>query len=171
MKRAGKLLSKLKKIKMLVMDVDGVLTDGFLIWTSDKKDIKHFHVHDGYGLAMARQAGLILAIITARESKAARCRAEELHLHEFKVGRFEKLASYCELKKKYSLADEQIAYMGDDWFDLPVIKACGCGVAVANARPEVKKHAVYITKAEGGKGAVREFVEMILEAQGKLNRP
>jgi 3-deoxy-D-manno-octulosonate 8-phosphate phosphatase (KDO 8-P phosphatase) len=171
MRRAKNLRSKLKKIKMLIMDVDGVLTDGFLIWTSDKKDIKHFHVHDGYGLAMARKAGLILAIITARESKAARHRAEELHLHEFKVGHFEKLVSYQELRAKYRLRDDQIAYMGDDWFDLPVMRACGIGVAVANARPEVKKYADYITTTAGGNGAVREFVEMVLEAQGKLERP
>jgi 3-deoxy-D-manno-octulosonate 8-phosphate phosphatase (KDO 8-P phosphatase) len=156
---------------MLVLDVDGVLTDGLLIWSSGGEDIKHFNVHDGYGLAMARRAGLVLAIITARESQAARLRAEELHFHEFFVGHFEKIESYKQLKIKYNLTDDQIAYMGDDWFDLPVIRACGVGVAVANARPEVKKQAAYVTRTRGGDGAVREFIEMVLRAQGKLVIP
>lgn len=171
MRRAKKYRDKLKKIKLLAMDVDGVLTNGDLIWLSDGREIKHFHAHDGYGLALAEQAGIKRAILTARDSAVTRIRADMLHIKDILVSKKDKVGLYTALKRKYKLKDSEVAYIGDDGLDLPVIKRCGFGVCVANGRPEVKAAADYVTRAEGGRGAVREVVEMILKAQGKFKLP
>ena len=171
MKLSKEQKSRLGRIKLLGMDVDGVLSEGYLIWQANGQEIKRFHVHDGWGLAMASKAGIKLALLTARRSKVTAIRARTLHITDVLVSRVDKLKLYKSLKKKYRLKDEEIAYMGDDWLDIPVIRECGFGVAVKNARPEVKKVADYVTKITGGHGAVREIVEMILAAQGKLKVP
>ena len=160
---------KLRKIKALMMDCDGVLTDGRII-LGDGLEISIFNVYDGFGIVLAKQAGLFTAIITGRKSKAVLQRAEQLRIDEIRQGCLQKLDDYEDLRAKYNFSDDEIAYIGDDFSDIPVIQKVGFGVAVQNARDEVKEIADYITTSMGGHGAVREIVELILKAQGKWGR-
>ncbi|MGH9816868.1 MAG: KdsC family phosphatase [Candidatus Acidiferrales bacterium] len=155
----------------MLMDVDGVLTDG-RIWLQSWPDgtaqeIKDFSAYDGAGLKLAREAGLRTGIITGRDSAATARRAKELDMEFVFQGRAEKLAAYEEVLRKAGVSDEEVCFMGDDLPDLQVLQRAGLAVAVANAWPETKKAAHYVTKRAGGYGAVREVVELILKAQGK----
>jgi 3-deoxy-D-manno-octulosonate 8-phosphate phosphatase (KDO 8-P phosphatase) len=163
-----KMKSKLIKIKMLLMDVDGVLTEGDIIYSSSGEDLKKFNIQDGMGITLARRAGLKTGIITGRSSEAVTKRAEELKYDVISQGNFNKLKPYEEIRAQFGLEDEEIVYIGDDLPDLPVLQRVGFSVAVANARDEVKAVCDYITIAEGGKGAVREVIDKILKRQGKL---
>lgn len=162
---------RLCRIRMLITDVDGVMTDGKMIVDKDGNYIKNFNAHDGFGLSLARKAGLKLAIITAKEAPATRARAADLGFDTVLMNDTKKITSFHELCTTFSLAPEACVYVGDDWLDVPVIRAAGIGIAVANARPEVRDAADYITQATGGNGALREVVELILDAQNKLERP
>ena len=157
---------KLKNIKALIMDADGVLTDGRIILGNDS-EISVFDAHDGYGIVLAKQANLITAILSGRESKGILRRAKELGFDEIYQGCKDKLSEYENLRAKYNLSDSEIVCIGDDLPDIPIIQKAGFGVAVNNAREEVKKIADYTTLSSGGRGAVREVVELILKAQGK----
>lgn len=157
---------KLRKIKAVMMDADGVLTDGRIILGNDF-EVSVFHVHDGFGITLAKQSGLITAIITARKSKAVLQRAKQLGFGEIRQGCQQKLIEYDDLRVKYNLSDDEIAYIGDDFSDIPVIQKAGFGIAVQNAREEVKEIADYVTASMGGRGAIREVVELILKAQGR----
>ena len=159
-------MEQLKKIKMLVMDADGVLTDGRIIFGGDF-EISVFDVHDGFGITLAKQAGLITAIISSRESQSILQRAKQLGFNEICQGCQQKLVEYENLRAKYNLSDDEIACMGDDFSDIPMMQEAGFGIAVRNAREEVKEIADYTTSCMGGRGAVREVVESILKAQGK----
>lgn len=149
------------------MDVDGVLTDGGIILGNDGLEIKIFNVQDGMGITLAQKAGLKIGIITGRESEAVLRRAQELKLDQVSQGHFNKLAPYNKIKEKYGLLDEEIAYIGDDVLDLGILNRVGLSVAVANARQEVKACVDYVTIASGGKGAVREVIDLILKTQDK----
>ena len=157
---------KLKNIRALIMDADGVLTDGRIILGSNS-EISVFDVHDGYGITLARRANLITAIVSGRESKAVFQRAKELGFDEICQGCQDKLSEYENLRAKYNLSDIEIVCIGDDIPDIPMIQKAGFGVAVKNAREEVKEIADYTTLSSGGRGAVREVVELVLKAQGK----
>jgi len=148
------------------MDVDGVLTDGKLHFTSDGQEFKSFDVQDGHGIAMANRAGLLLGFVSGRPSKATEQRAADLGLKIVKQGPVNKMDMVEEIKREHKLRDEEIAFIGDDLVDLPVLRRVGLGVAVPNAVAEVKAVAHYITKRRGGDGAVREVIEMILKARG-----
>jgi len=150
---------------MVVMDVDGVLTDGKLYYGDDGTTFRSFHVHDGMGIVRALDSGLILAAISGRDDPSVRRRMEELRV-EYIGGSKDKLSDYTFLLMRYGLRDEEVAYIGDDLNDLPVMRRVGLPVAVADARPEVKAVALYITRAKGGEGAVREVLDMIREAKG-----
>lgn len=152
---------------MVIMDVDGVLTDGRIVLGSGGEELKFFHVQDGLATSLAQRGGLKLAIISARISKVTSRRAEELKIKDVYQIRDGKLRAYEEIKRKYNLQDEEIAYIGDDLHDLPLLKRVGLGVAVRNGRREVKKVAHYLTRNPGGKGAVREVIDLILKLQGK----
>lgn len=157
----------LTEIKLLVLDVDGVLTDGTLIMNSDGSESKSFNTLDGHGIRMWRRAGLQVAIISGRESEPTRRRAAQLDIeHVFQDCHF-KLPVIEELLAKLHLTPEKVAYVGDDLPDVPVIRYVGFGVAVANAVDEVKQHADYVTTRPGGRGAVREVIEHILKGTGK----
>ena len=158
--------NKIKKIKLLILDVDGVLTDGRIIWTSSAEEMKFFNVQDGVGIILAQRAGLKVAIISARKSKVTEIRAKELKITDVYQTTESKFIAYKELKDKYKLADEQVAHIGDDLHDIPVLRMVGFAVATANAQDEVKQVAHYITEKNGGNGAVREVVNMILKANG-----
>jgi len=157
----------LKKIRMVILDVDGVLTDGRIIISDDGTETKEFNCYDGAGLRYLLRAGLAAAVITGRKSKATAIRAKDLGIQDVYAGAHDKMIPYERLRKKRKLSDGEICVVGDDLTDLPMMFRCGYPVAVANARPEVKKTARYVTKARGGEGAVREVVEKILKAQGK----
>jgi len=162
------LKTKTSKIKLLLLDVDGVLTDGRIILDSQGNELKAFHVRDGHGIKLAQRAGIIIGIITGRKSEVVNIRARELGIQEVHQGAIEKIAVYESLIKKYGVQDDEVAYMGDDTVDLDIFKRAGFSVAVADADSAVKPHADLITKAKGGRGAVREFINLILKSRGKL---
>ena len=152
---------------MLISDVDGVWTDGSFYKGSDSFELKKFSVFDGVGMAMARTADLRIALISGRYSPATESRAKELKIKDVYNGNLNKIPAYEELKKKYELDDSSIAYLGDDWIDIPVMNRVAVPIAVENASLEVKNIAIHITKTSGGNGAFREAVEWIIDQQGR----
>ncbi len=160
------LRNKLKNIRMLLLDVDGVLTDGKLIYNSDGIELKAFDVKDGYGLVRLKKAGIMIGIITAKSSRIVETRARDLGIDTLYQNVSNKLTAYNEIKNNYNLADHETAYLGDDVPDLVVLKQVGVPVAVHDAVDAVKDAAIYITKKPGGNGAIREVVELILQAKG-----
>ena len=163
--------SRARKIRILLMDVDGVLTDG-RIWLLSRRDgtaseIKGFSAYDGAGLKLARAAGLRTGLITGRESTAVSQRARECEVEFVYQGRSTKLGAYQEILQTTGASDAEIAYVGDDLPDIPLLERVGLAVAVANAAPEVKRAAHYVTSRAGGDGSVREVIELIVKAQGK----
>lgn len=158
---------RLQKIRCLLMDVDGVLTDGKLHFTSEGQEFKTFDVQDGHGISMAIRAGLLLGLVSGRPSKATEKRAADLGLKIVKQAGVNKMEMVEEIKREHNLRDEEIAFIGDELVDLPVLRRVGFAVAVPNAVDEVKKVAHYTTQRRGGDGAVREVIEMILKATGR----
>lgn len=169
MKKTGLDISeRAKKIKLILLDVDGVMTDGSIILDSTGTEIKAFHVRDGHGIKMAQKAGLIIGIITGRNSKVVNIRARELGITEVYQGTVDKGIVYAGIIAKYGLADEDVAFIGDDIVDIPILRRVGLAVAVADADPGIRPYVHMITKSEGGRGAVREFINFVLSTQGKL---
>ena len=174
MPASAKISPALKKraaqIKVLLMDVDGTLTDGGVAFLSQPDgtalEIKTFDAHDGQGLTLARTAGLRTGCITGRESPALLRRATEMKMEFIYMKRALKMPAYEEILAKAGVADSAVAYVGDDLPDIPLMRRVGLAVAVGDAVPEVKRAAHYITKALAGHGAVREAVELILKSQG-----
>jgi len=162
----GELESRIQQIRLVAMDVDGVLTEGRLMYTEDRGEICCFHIKDGMGLTMARQAGLRTAIISGRLSEVVLRRAADLKIPDVFQGVIRKMEPYEQLRQKYHLTKEQICYIGDDVNDLPVLQQVGLAVAVADAVEEVKEAAHYVTRSPGGGGAVREIIDLILHGQG-----
>lgn len=157
-----------KNVKVILMDVDGVLTNMEIAYSSAGKEIKYFNAHDGLGIRLVHEAGLKTGLISARESEAIRIRAKELGIHFLYLGKYDKLKSYEELKKQTGLKDENFCFIADDLPDIPVLFRAGFPVAVGNASLQAKETARFITKRDGGRGAVREVMEFILHTQGKL---
>ncbi len=157
---------KLKKIKMLVLDIDGVMTDGSIIMDSDGREMKNFNVRDGHGLVMIQRYGIQVAILTGRTSAVVDHRARDLKITEVYQGALNKKEIFAQILKKNNLTPDTISYMGDDIVDIPVLKSVGFSVAVADALDLVKKTVDYVTVNKGGQGAVREICEMLLMAQG-----
>lgn len=166
MKNAEIIRRAAKKIKLLVLDVDGVMTDGSIILDNNGNEYKAFHVRDGHGIRMLIEAGITVAIITGRSSKVVVQRAAELGITEVFQKCFDKRVAFKKLLKKYALADTEVAYVGDDIVDLPIMVRVGLPVAVADATAEVKKMACMTTNNQGGRGAVREVTDLILKAKG-----
>jgi 3-deoxy-D-manno-octulosonate 8-phosphate phosphatase (KDO 8-P phosphatase) len=157
-----------RKIRVAIFDVDGVLTDGALYYEDSGKEMKAFSVHDGHGIRMLRDSGVALAIISSRSSHSLEARARNLGIELLFQGAADKLAAFSELQGRCGTGAEACAYVGDDLVDLPVMKRCGLAVAVPDAPASVRQQAQYVTRARGGHGAVREFCEIILHAQGSL---
>jgi 3-deoxy-D-manno-octulosonate 8-phosphate phosphatase (KDO 8-P phosphatase) len=155
------------KIKMILMDVDGTLTDGSLLIMPNGEELKSFNVRDGMGVLLAQLSGLQVGIITGKISKSLEKRAEKLKITEVYQGVMEKKLILDSILEKHGLKPDQVAYIGDDLGDLEVIKSAGLAAAVADAHPIIKKNCHYICELPGGKGAVREFIEFIIESQGK----
>jgi len=160
------LKDRIKKIKVVVCDVDGVLTDGKIIYDSAGREIKNFNVQDGMGLGALRKMGLKLAIISSRNSKVVAPRAKELRIDHVYIGVDPKIKAYEDLLKKLKIKADQVCFIGDDLADLRAMQRSGLAIAPANAVAEVKKIAHYVTKKSGGDGAVREAAELILKGQG-----
>lgn len=156
---------KLKKIKMLLLDVDGVLTDGSITYDSEGNNLLTFNVHDGFGITHAIKNGLIIGIITGRKAGAVKHRMKDLGIKEFIWGATDKAAPYRQLKTKFNLADDEIAYIGDDIPDIPILQKVGFAVITKNARKETLKYADYVTSVKGGNGAVREVIDMIMNSK------
>ncbi len=157
----------LSGIKILIIDVDGVLTDGSLIISGDGSESKIFNTLDGHGIKMWQRAGLKVAFLSGRTSEATTRRAEQLEIDEVFQGCHDKLGVLQNFIDRSGLSVKEVAYIGDDLPDLPVIRYVGFGAAVANAVDEVKQHADYVTTCKGGSGAVREVIEYILKSTGK----
>ncbi|HXN15599.1 MAG TPA: HAD-IIIA family hydrolase, partial [Usitatibacter sp.] len=162
-------LERARRVRLAIFDVDGVMTDG-TVWIGPQGEVfKGFNILDGHGVKMLQSAGVATAILSGRESAAVARRAAELSIMHVVQGAVDKLAAFHRLLERVSIAPEACAFMGDDLPDLPVMRCCGLAVAVANASEAVKAAAHYVTRASGGRGAVREFCELVLRAQGQLD--
>lgn len=162
------LLVRAQKIQLAIFDVDGVLTDGRLYFLPDGTEFKTFNTLDGQGIKMLIASGVRTAIISGRKSPVVERRAQNLGIHHLYQGHENKLAILEQLLEQLQLTPEQVAHLGDDLPDLPVIRRVGLGMAVANANAFVRQHAHAVTHARGGEGAAREFCELIMHAQGTL---
>lgn len=159
----------LQGIKLLVLDVDGVMTDGGLTIGDDGQEYKTFHAHDGLGMKLLKASGVELAIITGRTSNVVKKRAESTGVAHFHQGVEDKLEAFNDLMKACNLEASQCAFMGDDVVDLPPMLISGLAIAVPASPTLVLKHAHYVTKKSGGRGAVREVCELIMQAQGTFD--
>lgn len=157
----------LEDIKLMIVDVDGVLTDGRIFCADGGEELKVFHVKDGSGIAYWHRAGLKSAIISGRTSRAVEHRARELGISDVYQGAQRKLDVYEKIIEKHGVRDEEVCYVGDDLIDLPVLRRVGFSVAVPDSPEEVLRAVDYVTEAPGGGGAVREVVEKVLKSQGK----
>jgi 3-deoxy-D-manno-octulosonate 8-phosphate phosphatase (KDO 8-P phosphatase) len=162
------LQQKLAAIRMVMLDVDGVLTDGRVVYDNDGNELKSFHVHDGYGIARARDFGIIFALITGRKSRIVARRGKELRIREVFQGVSDKVAIVEQLRKKYRLKKEHICCISDDAHDIGFLKTGGLRAAPANAVDEVKAVVDFVTQKSGGAGAVRELLDKILKAKKLL---
>lgn len=154
-------------IRLLILDVDGVLTDGRLYFDAKGEALKVFHVRDGHGLKMAQRAGIEVAFLSGRRSDAAYHRAKELGINRFFEGLRDKVGTLKEIKTALKIHPQEVAVVGDDLVDLPIMSRAGLAVAVADAVPEVRAAAHWVTTNPGGRGAVREVCDLLLKAQGK----
>ena len=160
-------MEKAKNIKLVILDVDGVMTDGHIIIDDNGVESRNFDIKDGMGVVVLMMSGVEVAIITSKKSVAVRHRAEELKIKRFHEGIKKKTEPYEEMLKEMGISDAEVCYVGDDLVDLSMMKRVGLPVAVSDAVQDVKDRAEYVTQARGGRGAVREVAELILKAQGK----
>jgi 3-deoxy-D-manno-octulosonate 8-phosphate phosphatase (KDO 8-P phosphatase) len=167
MKEPEDIIERARKVKLLVLDCDGVLTDGRILLLADGYEAKYFDVRDGHAMVMADRAGIHTAIISGRESAAVRARALELKVAHLYEKAWSKKEPYEEVLAYEGVTDEEVCYVGDDVVDIPLMRRAGLAVAVADAVDEAKEYAHYITAKGGGRGAVREVIELILKSQGK----
>lgn len=161
------LIELAKQIKLVIFDVDGVLSDGGIYFSDDGSEFKKFNVKDGLGLSWMAKTDIHVAIITGRDSKIVTDRMKSLGIKHVYQGKINKLQTYKDLLKELELTPDQAAYVGDDVIDLPIMQECGLPIAVADAHHSVKSMATWITTAKGGAGAGREVCDLILDAQGK----
>ena len=163
----AQLKEKIKKIQLLILDVDGVLTKGDIILDEKGKETKVFNVQDGFGIVLFKRAGFKTAILSARSSGAVTERAKDLKVDKICQDAYPKIIAYQKLLREFKLKDGQVCFIGDDLPDIEVLRKVGFSVSVPNAASEVKKKVDYITKHKGGCGAVREVIELILKTQKK----
>ncbi len=162
-----KILEKARQVKLLLLDVDGVLTDGRIIYDSRGRDMKFFDVHDGMGVYLLKKAGISTVLITAKGSRAIKPRAADMQVAEVYADISPKSSALEKITRKHKVKLEEICFVGDDLVDLCLMKRVGFSIAVANAVPEIKNLADHITSRLGGRGAVREVAELLLKSQDK----
>jgi 3-deoxy-D-manno-octulosonate 8-phosphate phosphatase (KDO 8-P phosphatase) len=155
----------LSKIKMVLMDMDGCLTTGHIIYSSSGEDTKMFHTHDGYGLTRGIELGLKFAVISGMDSAVNKRRTDRLKIHHLFEKVKDKLVPFEELKKLYDFKNNEFAYIGDDEFDIPLLEKVGFSCCPKSAVAEVKKHVHYVCNNNGGEGAVREMIDLILKSK------
>ncbi len=161
------LSDRIANIKLVIVDNDGVMTDGRIIYGDYGDELKFFDVQDGFGITLLKRAGIKIVMISGKKSRINKRRAKELQFDEIFQNAFDKLKVYEKMLKKYKLAAGEVCYVGDDLIDIPPMKRVGLAVAVHNAVPDVKSIAHVVTERSGGRGAVREVVDLILKSQGK----
>ena len=167
MKKTEKELQGIAKdVKLLILDVDGVLTDGSIILDNEGNEFKVFNVRDGHGIKMLVKAGIRVALITGRQSKVVERRARELGITELYQRSHIKTVAFDHIIEKYGLTEKEVAYMGDDIVDIPIFRRVGIPIAVNDATDEARDHAAVVTRHRGGRGAVREICEFLLKAKG-----
>ena len=164
------ILEKARRIEFLLLDVDGVMTDGTIYIDADGRETKAFNIYDGSGIHMIQKAGMRVGIITGRQSAIVDYRAQELGIAEVHQRVLDKIKVYDELLRKYDLQDFQMAYIGDDVIDLPILERAGLSVAVPNAHPDVRRRVDWVTQKAGGSGAVREVTDLLLTARTSQRR-
>ncbi|MFP4560873.1 MAG: KdsC family phosphatase [Thiohalorhabdus sp.] len=153
-------------VELLVLDVDGVLTDGGIVLDDDGRELKRFHVRDGHGIKLLQRHGVPVAVVTGRTSGVVAARAEELGIAHLYQGREQKAPAFQELLERVNVAPEAVAMVGDDVVDLPILSRAGLAVTVPNAHPAVRERAHWCTESLGGQGAVREVTDRLLRAKG-----
>jgi 3-deoxy-D-manno-octulosonate 8-phosphate phosphatase (KDO 8-P phosphatase) len=163
---AEKLRIKAARVRFLVLDVDGVLTDGRIIMDHEGREIKAFDVRDGHGVKLLRHAGIEVALLTGRNSPVVQKRADDLGIRWVRQGVNDKVAAYQEIASSVGVTDEETCFVGDDLVDIPLLKRVGLPICVADGAPEAKRFALYVTTCPGGRGAVREVCDLLLQAQG-----
>lgn len=161
-----KIAAKAKQIKLVIFDVDGVLTDGGLYFTDDGREIKKFNVKDGLGISMLVKKGVEVAVITGRNSVIVADRMKSLGVNHVYQGRMNKLETYENLKVALQITDAEVAFVGDDVIDLPIMRHCALAVAVADAHAEVLENAHWVLDKKGGRGAARDVCDLIMQVQG-----
>jgi 3-deoxy-D-manno-octulosonate 8-phosphate phosphatase (KDO 8-P phosphatase) len=160
------LRARMLSVRLMIFDVDGVLTDGRIIYQDDGSEIKAFDVQDGHGIKLLQRAGIDVALITGRSCRAVEHRAAGLNIQRVYQGVHDKLEAYARIIAETELQDREIGYMGDDLIDIPVMRRAGLSITVPNASPHVLPYAHYITRESGGRGACREICELLLQVQG-----
>ena len=160
-------LDRARRIRLILLDVDGVLTDGKIQVHADGTESKQFDIKDGTGVVLAQKAGIRVGLLSARQSASTTERAAQLRITIVRQGALDKLSEYDAIRAELGLADEEVAYMGDDLLDLPVLARVGLGTAPADAVPDVRAAAHWVSRQRGGDGAVRELAELVLKAQGR----
>jgi len=160
-------LERIKKIKVLILDIDGVMTDGHIIYSIYGDELKFFDVQDGFGITLLNKAGIKSVIITAKKSRIVKLRARDMKVAKAYQGYMDKVKAFNKALRKFRVKPEEVCFIGDDLIDLPVLKRVGFAVGVPNAVEEVKQHAHHITERAGGHGAVRELCDLILKSQNK----
>lgn len=163
------IVDKAKKLKLLILDVDGVLTDGKLFFDNQGNEYKAFHAQDGHGIKLLRQTGVEVAVISGRKSNSVAIRMKSLGIEHVYQGHENKVAAFAEIIEKMAITPEQTAHVGDDLLDLPIMRRVGLGIAVYDANPVVKRYADWCTTRCGGQGAVREVCDFIMQAQGRFD--
>ncbi len=162
-------LDKAARVKLVVFDVDGVLTDGSLYLGDDGQEYKAFHSRDGHGMKMLQSTGVEIGVITGRTSEVVKHRMTSLGIHYVYQGRLDKLPAFQDLLAKLAIGADEVAYVGDDVVDLPIILRVGLAIAVADAHPLVARHAHWQTPHGGGRGAGRDVCELVMEGHGVLD--
>jgi 3-deoxy-D-manno-octulosonate 8-phosphate phosphatase (KDO 8-P phosphatase) len=165
----SELIEKAKKLKLLILDVDGVLTDGKLFFDNDGTEYKVFHARDGHGIKLLQQSGVAVAVISGRKSNSVTLRMKKLGVEYVYQGYENKLSAFHEIIEKIGVSPEQVAHVGDDLLDLPVMIRVGLAIAVQDANFAVKQRADWCTDLSGGCGAVREICDFIMQAQGSFD--
>lgn len=161
--------AKIKRLKLLILDVDGVLTDGRLFFDDNGKEYKCFHARDGHGIKLLRQSGVEVAVISGRKSNSVAIRMQNLGVEHVYQGHENKRAAFSEILQTLQLTPDQVAHVGDDVLDLPIMVQVGFAVAVQDANFAVKRHADWCTSVAGGLGAVREVCDLIMQVQGTFD--
>lgn len=161
--------AKIKRLKLLILDVDGVLTDGRLFFDDNGKEYKCFHARDGHGIKLLRQSGVEVAVISGRKSNSVTIRMQNLGVEHVYQGHENKRAAFSEILQTLQLTPDQVAHVGDDVLDLPILVQVGFAVAVQDANFAVKRHADWCTNVAGGMGAVREVCDLIMQVQGTFD--